>query len=115
MALIPLNAFKSVTKKLTTGSELIYETPLTISSIILSAACSNYSNNTVSVTIVIEKPTTPTPTQYYIVPDVEIPAKDVLSAVTGRLVLEQGDKIYAFASNGNSVDFILSLNEAANE
>jgi hypothetical protein len=115
MALIPLNAFKSVTKKLTTSSELIYETPLTISSIILSAACSNYSSGIVSVTIVIEKPTSPTPTQFYIVPDIEIPPKDVLSAVTGRLVLEQGDKIYAFASSNSSVDFILSLNEAANE
>ncbi len=115
MALIPLNAFKSVAKKLTTSSDLVYETPLTISSIILSATCSNYTSGTVSVTVVIEKPTTPTPTQFYIVPYMEIPAKDVLTAISGRLVLEQGDKLYAYASANNSVDFILSINEAANE
>ncbi len=115
MALIPLNAFKSVATKLTTSSTLIYETPETVSSIILSASCSNYTASPVSVSIIVEKPTTPTPTQFYIVPDIEIPAKDVLSAVTGRLVLEQGDKIYAYASANTSVDFFLSINEAANE
>lgn len=115
MALIPLNAFKSVTKRLTTASTLIYTTPDTVSSIVLSATCSNFSSGEVSVIVILEKPTTPSPTQFYIIPDIEIPPKDVLSAVAGRLVLEQGDKLYASASAEASVDFILSLNEAANE
>lgn len=113
--LIPLNAFKSVTKKLTDTSTLIYTAPKTVSSIILSATCANYSGSTVSVTLIIEKPTLPTPSQFFIVPNVEIPSRDVLSALAGRVVLEQGDKLYAFASDSNTVDMVLSINEAANE
>jgi hypothetical protein len=113
--LIPLNAFRSITKKLTTSSTLIYTAPQTVSSIILSATCANFSSNTVSVTVIIEKPTLPLPSQYFVVPDIEIPAKDVLSAIAGRVVLEQGDRLYAYASANESVDFVMSLNEAANE
>lgn len=114
MALIPLNAFKSVTQQLTSTLTLIYTTPETVSSIVLSATCSNFSTEIVSIVVILEKPTTP-PTQFYVIPDIEIPPKDVLSTVAGRLVLEQGDKLYASASVDASVDFILSINEAANE
>lgn len=114
MALIPLNAFKSVTRQLTNDLTLIYTTPETISTIVLSATCSNFSTEIVTIVVILEKPTTP-PTQFYIIPDIEIPPKDVLSTVAGRLVLEQGDKLYASASVDASVDFVLSLNEAANE
>lgn len=113
--LIPLNAFRSITKKLTTSSTLIYTAPQTVSSIILSATCANYSSDTVIVTVIIEKPTLPLPSQYYVVPGIEIPTKDVLSAIAGRVVLEQGDRLYAYASANESVDFVMSLNEAANE
>lgn len=113
--LIPLNAFRSVTQKLTTTSTLIYTAPNTVSSILLSATCANYSGSVVSVTMVIEKPTLPTPSQFYLIPDIEIPSKDVLSGIAGRLVLEQNDKLYAYASDNNAVDLVLSINEAANE
>lgn len=113
--LIPLNAFRSITKKLTTSSTLVYTAPQTVSAIVLSATCSNFSSDTVSVTIILEKQTLPLPSQFFIVPDIEIPAKDVLSAIAGRLVLEQGDRLYAYASDNESVDFVMSLNEAANE
>ena len=112
--LIPLNAFKSVTKKLTTSSTLIYTAPKTVSSIVLSATCANYTSDVVSVIILIEKPTSP-PSQFYLIPNIEIPPNDVLSGIAGRLVLEQNDKLYAYASTGDSVDLVLSINEAANE
>lgn len=113
--LIPLNAFRSVTQKLTTSSTLIYTAPNTVSAILLSATCANYSGSVVSVTLIIEKPTLPTASQFYLIPDIEIPSKDVLSGIAGRLVLEEKDKLYAYASANNSVDLVLSINEAANE
>ena len=113
--LIPLNAFRSVAQKLTTSSTLIYTAPKTVSSILLSATCANYSGNLVAVTLIIQKPTLPTPSQFYLVPDIDVPSKDVLSAIAGRLVLEQDDKLYAYASEDNAIDLVLSINEAANE
>ena len=119
MALIPLNAFRNIAATLTTSSQLIYETPAGVSTIILSATCSNYTTLDINVTFKIQKTVdvggTPTTTQYYIIPDMTIPPKEVLSVISGRLVLEQGDQIYALSSANNSVDFIMSANEAANE
>lgn len=119
MAIIPLNAFRNIAVKLTTSEELIYTTPAGVSTIILSAVCSNYTTNDVAVTFKIEKIVdvggTPTVQQFYIVPGIDVIAKDVLSVIGGRLVLEEGDKIYAFAGSNNAIDYVMSVNEAANE
>lgn len=119
MALIPLNAFKNIAAKLSVSEQLMYETPEGVSTIILSAMCSNYTTSDVNVTFKIQKTVdvggTPTTLQYYIIPDITVPSKDVLSVISGRLVLEQGDRIYAMAASANSIDFIMSANEAANE
>lgn len=119
MAIIPLNAFRNIAVKLTTSDQLIYTTPQGVSTIILSATCSNYTTNDVAVTFKIEKTVVvggvPTATQYYIVPGIEVIAKDVLSVSAGRIVLEQGDKLYASAQSNDAVDFVMSINEAANE
>ena len=119
MAIIPLNAFRNIAVKLTTSNQLIYTTPSGVSTIILSAVCSNYTTNDVPVTFKIEKTVivggTPTTTQYYIVPGIDVIAKDVFSVVSGRLVLEAGDKLYASAGSNNSIDYVMSVNEAANE
>jgi hypothetical protein len=119
MAIIPLNAFRNIAAKLTTTEALVYATPVGVSTVILSAVCANYTTTNVEVTFKIEKIVniggTPTIQQFYIVPGIEVIAKDVLSVIGGRLVLEEGDKIYAFAESNNAIDFVMSVNEAANE
>lgn len=120
--IIPLNKFRSIAKTLSTANTLIYETPAGVSSIILSAACSNKAVTETNVTVILQKPLSAnTSADFTIVPSMTIPPNDVLSATSGRLVLEysvdfsQGDKIIAYASANNAVDFIISMNEAANE
>lgn len=115
MAIIPLNAFKNIAVNLSTSEQLVYETPSGVSSIILSAVCSNYTTNDVAVTFKIEKQTQSGPVQFYLVPGIDVISKDVFQVIAGRLVLEEGDKLYAFSGSNNAVDFIMSVNEAANE
>ena len=124
-AIIPLNKFRNIATNLSTDSTVVYETPDGVSSIILSAACSNKSSSEVSVTVFIEKANSAsantTFTEYSVVPSMAIPPHDVLSATSGRLVLEHGkdfvhgDRIVAYSSANNAVDFVISMNEAANE
>lgn len=123
--IIPLNKFRNIATSLSTDSTVVYETPDGVSCIILSAACSNKSSSEVNVTVLIEKANLPSAntafTEYTIVPSMSIPPKDVLSATSGRLVLEHGkdyvhgDRIVAYSSANNAVDFVISMNEAANE
>ena len=46
--------------------------------------------------------------------DVPIPGNDALSMVTGRLVLEPGDKLVLSASNGTNVKVTVSILETLN-
>ena len=50
-----------------------------------------------------------------LVKNYEIPTKDAASAVTGKLVLQTGEKISVSASSLDSLKFILSVLESANE
>lgn len=114
-ALIPLNRFINTAAKITTGEQVVYTTPQNVSSIILSAICSNRSANEVLVTVKLRKTVGSTETDYFIASNIAIPSNDVLSVISGRLVLAQGDRLIISATANNSVDFIMSLNEAANE
>lgn len=114
-ALIPLNRFINIAARVTSAGQIIYTTPPNVSSIVLSANCTNISTSEVFVTAAIRKLVGTTEIDYYLVPGMPIPPNDVFSIISGRLVLTQFDKLIMSASADNSVDFIMSLNEAANE
>jgi hypothetical protein len=114
-ALIPLNRFINIAAKVTTSEQQIYVTPTNISSIILSALCSNRTANEVTVTLKLRKIVNTVETDYFLASNIPIPPNDVLSIIAGRLVLTQSDRLFISTSANNAVDFIMSLNEAANE
>jgi hypothetical protein len=47
--------------------------------------------------------------------DFEIPTKDSASVLTGKLVLETGQKVVAFASANTALKLVMSLLETAND
>lgn len=114
-ALIPLNRFINTAAKITSADQVVYTTPLNVSSIILSATCTNITENEVTVTVKLRKLVGTTETDYFLAANIAIPPNDVLSVIAGRLVLTQNDKLIISANTNNAVDFIMSLNEAANE
>jgi hypothetical protein len=114
-ALIPLNRFINTALKVTTSEQQVYTTPNNISSIILSALCSNRTANEVTVTLKLRKIVNSIETDYFLASNIPIPPNDVLSVIAGRLVLTQGDRLFISTNTNNAVDFIMSLNESANE
>lgn len=111
MATGALNVFRTVTGQIPTSASVIYEAPEGYSSIILMAQISNVSTDTADVTFSHIKGSTVTE----LVKNYEIPTKDAASAVTGKLVLQTGEKISVSASSLDSLKFILSVLESANE
>ena len=109
--LLPLNRFVNVAKKITTTDQTVYTVPTGISSIILTAICTNYTSSAVTITATIVKSSI----SYYLIPTIELPANEVMDVVSGRVVLTEGDQLVIKCNAENSVDFIMSLNEAAND
>jgi hypothetical protein len=109
--LLPLNRFVNVTKKITTADQTVYTVPTGISSIVLSAICVNHTSSSVVINVRISKDAT----TYFLIPDIELPANEVMTVISGRMVLTEGDQLIVKTDVADSVDFIMSLNEAANE
>lgn len=111
MATGALNVFRTVTGQIPTSASVVYEAPEGYSSIILMAQISNTASATANVTFSHVKGSTVTE----LVKGYEIPTRDAASAITGKLVLQTGEKISVSASSSNSLKFVLSVLESANE
>jgi len=107
-----LNVFKTVTANLTTNSNVIYTAPALKTSIILSLQVTNITGSTANTTFYHS-----TITNQYVelCKDFEIPTKDSASILTGKLVLETGQKIVAKAGANTALKLVMSLLETAND
>lgn len=113
MAVIPLNTFRTITRKLTNDKLVeIYSCPTGVTAIILLAQVSNVSTSTAKISFIHMRQVTDT----YLVKDARIPKEDALSVLTGRLVLEEGDRIRVKQdiANGAALQVVLSIVESAN-
>lgn len=111
MATGALNVFKTVTAELTTTNQSIYTTPAGYTGVVLMAQISNVSNVTSNVTFILTDATSNTE----LLKGFEIPRNDAISATVGKLVIETGNSVRAFAGANNQLKIILSLLESANE
>lgn len=106
-----VNIFKNVNRVLQIAGETVYTTPLGYSAIILSAQISNitstpqsFSMNVVNVNL----------TTRSLVTAFEVPGNDAAGALTGKLILEQGQGLFLSASDNTSLELVLSILESQN-
>jgi hypothetical protein len=107
---LPLNVFKTKTADLTIYDTDIYTAPTGKSSILLLAQISNITNTTGNVTVSHKYSGTTTE----LVKEFYIPGNDSASALTGKLVLEEGHKLSVSASSNNKFKITLSILESVN-
>lgn len=110
--LAPLNTFLSVTGSLTTSSALLYSTTASVSTIVLSAAVANVSQNTQYFGMHITKSGSAAPV--YIVSGSGLAKGESMNPLPGKIILQKGDGFYATATTGSgNIHVILSLLETA--
>jgi len=107
-----LNVFKTITANLTTNSNVIYTAPALKTSIILSLQVTNITANTANTTFFHS---TSTNQLVELCKDFEIPTKDSASILTGKIVLETGQKIVGLAGANTALKLVMSLLETAND
>jgi hypothetical protein len=107
-----LNVFKTITANLTTNSNVIYTAPALKTSIILSLQVTNITGSTANTTFFHS---TASNQLVELCKDFEIPSKDAASILTGKLVLETGQKIVAQAGANVALKLVMSLLETAND
>jgi hypothetical protein len=108
----PLNKFKTVTVILTNTDQIIYTTPAGFTGIILMAQVANIdATNNADVTFGL----TGLDSVYTeLVKGYTVPIKDAATVLTGKLVVEEGCTLHAFASANNRLKMTLSVLESLN-
>jgi hypothetical protein len=107
-----LNVFRTATALVTTTPTTIYTAPPDYTGIILMAQIANITSSPATVTVVHESATGSVLTE--LVKDFAIPGNDAASATTGKLILEEGQKLKLSASANNTFKVVLSILESAN-
>lgn len=119
MANIPLNKFVLVTKSINTEiNEIdVYQTPVGVSSVVLSLQISNTKQeaeigveDSIVISLLIVRDQVE---EYFLAKDAVIPVTEALNPLSGKLVLQENDKLIV-QSNGEA-DIVLSVLENANE
>lgn len=108
----PLNVFKTVTKELTTADSDVYTAPVGNTGIILMAQISNVTTSEANVTF--SHYDSDTTTQTELVKNFPIAGNDANSVITGKMVLEAGQKVKAQASANSTLKLTLSILESLN-
>jgi hypothetical protein len=115
MARIPLNKFRRVSFPLTTTPIKIYEVPFDRAGILLIALGTNVTSNIQTVTISVSTTDPENGAEYIdLIKDIEIGGNDAAHLTIGKVVLTDGDSLFASCSNLSAVNITLSILEAVN-
>lgn len=108
----PLNVFKTITATLTTNNEVLYTAPTGFTGIILMAQITNITGTGVTTTFSHFRTSGAVETE--LVKDFEVAPNDAINAITGKLILEDGDSVKGSASGNSTLKVTLSVLESLN-
>jgi len=115
MAAVALNKFRTIRVNIPTSVVGIYTCPIGVASIVILSHVTNTSSGISSITAFHSRPTDPV-VDFKLANEVPIPPNDSYSIVSdGRLALETNDIIKVQATEGNSLELILSILETAKQ
>jgi hypothetical protein len=107
--LVPLNTFKTLANTVTTSDALAYQTPTGVSTVVLLAQFVNAGSVAGEVSANLYRSGANTE----LIKQMRISANDASTFLTGRLVLEEGNRLFIRANNAN-FKFVFSYLETAN-
>lgn len=106
-----INIFRNVTEDLITASTILYTAPVGYSAIVLMAQVSNTTSSPATTTV---KVVDVSAAETSLVTGFEIPGNDAVGVLTGKLVLESGQRIKASANANGTLQMVMSILESQN-
>ena len=107
---LPLNIFQTVTAVVSTSPTEIYTAPVGYTGVVLLAQVANIGASSYDVTLVHRRSSTDTE----MLKNYPISANDTANLLSGKLVLESGDKLVLSGSNATNLKFVASILETLN-
>ena len=111
---LALNVFKTVIKVASTSSQVIYTAPIGYTGVVLLAQVANVGNVSYDVTFSHQRTVVGVAVTTEIQVQTPIESKDTINLLSGKLVLESGDKLLLSGSNSSNLKFLASILETLN-
>lgn len=111
---LALNVFKTVTKVASTSPQTIYTAPIGYTGVVLLAQVANVGNVSYDVTFSHQRTVAGIAVTTEIQVQTPIESKDTINLLSGKLVLESGDKLLLSGSNSSNLKFLASILETLN-
>lgn len=107
---LALNVFRTVTAVVSTSETVIYTAPVGYTGVVLLAQVANIGSQSEDVTLIHRRSSTDTE----ILKQFPISSNDTSNLLSGKLVLESGDKLVLSGSDNTNLKFISSILETLN-
>ena len=107
---LALNVFQTVTSVVPVTPTVVYTAPVGYTGVVLLAQVANIGATSADVTLVHRRNSTDTE----MLKQYPIAGNDTANLLSGKLVLESGDKLVLSGSNGTNLKFIGSILETLN-
>ena len=106
---VAVNVFRTITETVGVTTTEIYTAPV-YTGVVLLAQVTNKGTDTQTISFGYRRNTDDTE----IVKDLAIPTSDTANLLSGKLVVESGDKLTIVGSNATNLKFISSILETSN-
>jgi hypothetical protein len=107
---LALNVFKTVTSVVGLASTSIYTAPVGYTGVVLLAQVTNIGSTSQDISFTHRRSSTDTE----ILKEFPVPGNDTANLLSGKLVLESGDRLVLSGSNATDLKFIASILETLN-
>jgi len=107
---LALNVFQTITAVVSTSATVVYTAPVGYTGVVLLAQVANIAATSHDVTLIHRRSAVDTE----ILKQFAISGNDTASCLSGKLVLESGDKLVILSSHASNLKFIASILETLN-
>lgn len=111
---LALNVFQTIAKVVSDLEEEIYIAPVGYTGVVLLAQVTNIGTESRDVTLVHRRNVSGADVDIQMLKQYPIPASDTLNMLSGKLVLESGDKIVIYGSDSTDIQTVISILETLN-
>jgi len=111
---LALNVFQTVTSVITTNPVGIYTAPIGYTGVILLAQVANIGGNSEDISLSHQRSVAGIAVTTEMLKQYPISANDTVNLLSGKLVLESGDTLVLYGSNGSNLKFVASILETLN-
>lgn len=111
---LALNVFKTISDTILDLDEEVYTAPVGYTGVVLLAQVTNIGTQTETINLKYRRTVSGINNDVEMLKDYPVPASDTLNLLTGKLVIESGNKLVLNASSSSNLKLVMSILETLN-